>query len=69
MHAPAQPGIPIQRVRFLCLHCRAQKDFGDPEDAPSFPNWIAAVRGHIISFHRALKIGESENRFLRAVYL
>jgi len=69
MTPAAANAIPIQRVHFVCRECRIAKDFGDPEEAPSFPNWIAAVRGHIISFHRTLKIYETENSFLRAVYL
>jgi hypothetical protein len=70
MIRPAQPAFAIKRMQFLCSHCRLiKKNFGDPEEAPSFENWIAAVRGHIITFHGALKKGETENRFLRAVYL
>lgn len=59
-----------KKVFYLCRFCtQVRKEFGDPEDAPSFHNWIAAVRGHVISFHRYLKLGENENTFLRAIYL
>jgi hypothetical protein len=58
----------IRKVQYFCTECQ-QKSFGDPEEATSFAAWMATVRGHIISFHRALKSNEEPNAFLKADFL
>lgn len=58
----------IRKAQYFCTEC-PQKNFGDPEEATSMLAWIASVRGHIISFHRALKSNEEPNAFLRADYV
>lgn len=60
--------LDIRKVHYFCREC-PQKNFGDPEHAPSFAAWMATVRGHIISFHRALKSNEEPNAFLTPIYL
>lgn len=58
----------IRKVQYFCTDC-PDKKFGDPEDSPCFTAWMATVRGHIISFHRALKSNEEPNAFLKADFL
>ena len=58
----------IRKVQYWCTEC-SNKNFGDPEDSPTFAAWMASVRGHVITFHRALKSNEEPNAFLRADYM
>jgi hypothetical protein len=58
----------IRKVQYWCAEC-PNKNFGDPEDATSFVAWMASVRGHVITFHRALKSNEEPNAFLRADFM
>lgn len=83
-----QPNIaqePIRQVRYCCTECRGTPYlFPDPEAAPSFFNWYAAIEGHLMNHHGLLntaviianekeeaRISKSVsiNDFLKAVYI
>ena len=63
-----KPEIAALHVAYFCNGCTHSKSFGDPEQAESFSAWLATVRGHVITYHRALKSNEDVNAFLTAVY-